>query len=84
MMYNITQTNNVTLLAPGGGGSRALARAVPAVTLATLEYAARIAFGAFGVVLIVAGSVCRVLAEPLTVAGRTALILAQGEEVDDA
>lgn len=82
-MYSITQTANVSIVAAPHGG-HGLVRAVPAATLATLGYVARIVFGAFGCVLIVAGSVCRVLAEPLSIAGRTALILAQGEEVDDA
>lgn len=81
-MTALEQSSDVSVAIQVRTSSRVLARTVPAYTLATLEIAARLVFGLFGVVLIVAGSVCRVLAEPLSIAGRTAMLLAQGEGDD--
>lgn len=78
-MEALTQSTDVSVAVHVQSRST-LSRAVPHYTLQTLETACRVTLGVLGVLLMTVGSLCRVLAEPLSVAGRTALIIARGED----
>jgi hypothetical protein len=59
-----------------------LVRVEPSQVFETVEVICRFVLGVVGVTLLFTGQVSRVLAETCSVAGRTALILAKGEDVD--